>query len=322
MLKRIAIFPAILACTLLPPALSASQPEAAPPAAPARQPEAPRPMLDRIPARMFEYWRAVPGLVGSPDRTWRREIITVAFSGASEPVYELIERAASEWTARGGGTRFSFRDDQGRFRTWSATDTYPAAAIRIGFSEAEDDGGYWSVIGTMAETVPAGQQTMNFGGFVRALEPYYARGDSAEWLQSYDHSTILHEFGHALGLSHEHFHPDCQRDLRLDAAIAYLMGSSNNWEESQARFNIDADYYFREMSGGGGSDETRPARRFDISQRIDRASVMLYSFPDNSYYRLGNRSPCRPSDPRGYPTSLSAADIAAFIRYYPVGGRR
>lgn len=307
-----------LACTLLLSAPAATQTQA--PATPATQ--APRLMPDRIPARVFEHWRASPRLVGSPDLTWRREIITVAFSGASEPVYELIERAASEWTSRGGGTRFSFRDAAGRFRTWSASDTYPAAAIRIGFSEAEDDGGYWSVIGTMAETIPAGEQTMNFGGFAYQLEPHYGRATSPEWLQSYDHSTILHEFGHALGLSHEHFHGDCQRDLRLEEAVRYLMGPPNNWDEDKARFNIDADYYFRVSSGASGDDRTQPVRRFDISARIDRASIMLYSFPDTSYYRRGRRSPCMPSDPSGSPTSLSGDDIAAFIRYYPARPER
>jgi hypothetical protein len=311
MLKKLSNIPALLVGALLLSGPAASQ-----------GPAPKRAGLDRIPDRVLKHWHNTSRLVGSPDLTWRREIITVAFSGASDPVYELIERAASEWTSRGGGTRFSFRDAQGRLRTWSTSDTYPASAIRIGFSQAEHDGGYWSAIGTMAEAIPAGEQTMNFGGFDRELAPYYGRSASSEWLQSYDRSTILHEFGHALALSHEHFHPDCQKDLKLEEAVRYLMGPPNNWKENQARFNIEAAYYFRESSGIPGNDRTRRPRSFDISRRIDRASIMLYSFPDTSYYRKGKRSPCLPVDDKGYATSLSDSDIAAFVRYYPVGGRR
>jgi len=63
--------------------------------------------------------------------------------------------------------------------------------IRISFKEA----GAWSMVGTDAKLIPREKATMNFG---------WLGLDSPELeIQR----VVLHEFGHALGCVHEHFHP-------------------------------------------------------------------------------------------------------------------
>lgn len=246
-------------------------------------------------------------LVGSPGLAWNKRIVTVAFKGGSDPLYSLIEQTASEWTAQGGEMQFSFREPTGQFRRWTTSDRNPAGVIRVSF----DLDGYWSQLGVLALNFGANQPTLNLGGFPQRLERYYNGQNRQAWLNSYEHTTILHEFGHALGLSHEHFHPACQADMKVEPVIESLMHPPNNWTEQNARFNIDANYYFEAMKEQVGLLDPRTV----ISATIDRSSVMLYALPD-SFFNSGARSPCKPVGPQGFPTALSASDRGFFLKSY------
>jgi hypothetical protein len=69
------------------------------------------------------------------------------------------------------------------------------AEIRISFDPSK---GSWSAIGTDARnTAFAGKATMNLGRLP----------DDGAYLTSRHKATILHEFGHALGMVHEHQSP-------------------------------------------------------------------------------------------------------------------
>ncbi|MGL4939764.1 MAG: hypothetical protein ACRC44_00035 [Bifidobacterium asteroides] len=264
---------------------------------------------DSIPSEIFEEMTSGRRLVGFPSLVWNRRVLTVGFKGGSDEIYSLIEKTASEWTDNGGELRFSFRDDKGRFREWSDRDTGSSAAIRINFST--ESGDYWSVIGRMAERVASSKPTMNFGGFEKDTLNFLNGKNEVAWKASYIHTVILHEFGHALGLAHEHFHPICQADLNMDETIKWLGGPPNNWSETMARFNINAEYYFKSTINQSGDPL--------VSPEINRNSVMLYSFPqylEDVIYKAASKSPCKPSGAIGYATKLSDSDIAFYKKYY------
>ncbi|NTG41668.1 hypothetical protein [Rhizobium rhizogenes] len=273
-------------------------------------------LQERIPDRLIKAWTDDKRLVGSPSLAWNdRTTITVAFNGGSDQVRQLVAAAASSWLDSSMPIKFSFKDKNGHWRTWSAADKSSAATIRIAFSTRPEDGGYWSVIGRMTAIVPPNQQTMNLGDLDVVLGKW---GDESApaWKRSYAHGTIVHEFGHALGLAHEHFHPECQSDLNISKIITYLEGPPNNWSEEQALFNIDANFYFK--ASKTEQDKAFPKQDNDpaIGSHIDQASVMLYSF-DDDFYKSKAGSKCRPTDPEGYNPVASKEDYSALKAFYP-----
>jgi hypothetical protein len=281
-----------------------------------------RKLPDAIPPALFRKMFSSNRLVGSPGLAWKKQkVVTVAFHGGTDDLYALIEQTANEWTSQGGQLKLSFQDKPGHYRQWTAADKSPVANIRIAFNDGAE-GGFWSLLGVLAKNVDPNEPTMNFEGFPEALQKYFHGQNASEWVQTYEHTTILHEFGHALGLSHEHFNPQCQKDLKMDTIIAYLMGPPNNWSQEQARFNMDAQYYIQVLGRQAGSLESKLV----TSRTTDQASVMLYLFPVR-YYLSGDKSVCKPIGDSGkdYPTTLSAGDKEFFLANYttissPFGG--
>jgi hypothetical protein len=277
---------------------------------------APSELPDRIPPALFHKMLSSVKVVGAPGLAWKNQkVVTVAFQGGSDPLYALIESTAQEWKRVGGQLDLSFRDEQGRYRHWTNADTLRAANIRIAFNEGEY-GGYWSLLGVLAKNVEPNQPTMNFEGFAKTLQRYFDGQNASEWLTTYEHTTILHEFGHALGLGHEHFHPQCQRDLNIGAIIR-LLSDEQHWSEEVSRFQMEAEYFAKIVREGSPQDA-----RVVITRDVDQRSVMLYLFPDQ-YYLSGAKSVCRPIGDSGkpYPTTLSAGDKAFYLEYYRTVGR-
>ena len=265
--------------------------------------------FDRIPQGILDQMSDSTKAIGFPGLKWPGSTVTVAFNGGDPSIYPLIEAAASEWTSQGGRLKFSFKRLDGSWRTWSDTDITPAADIRIGFFTDPQRNGYWSAVGMLARRVNAAEPTMNYGKMKTTLLEFAGGANPQKWHDSYAHSVILHEFGHALSLNHEHFHPQCQADLKLQDAVYSLMGPPNRWTYQQALYNMDAPTYFGVLKSQPG------ASIVSVSPNSDRASVMLYSFKD-TFYKSGAASPCRPSGALGYATSLSAQDRAYYLTNY------
>jgi hypothetical protein len=122
------------------------------------------------------------------------------------------------------------------------------ADIRISFSSKIS--GQWSFIGTDALSVPTNQATMHFDLNEKFLTEH--------WI-----AIILHEFGHAFGLEHEHQHPDANIDWNTPAVYRECEKQSG-WSKEKTYFNI-----FKK------NDKSK-----STTARYDPKSIMHYSFPE------------------------------------------
>lgn len=152
--------------------------------------------------------------------------LRVRFLGGTAAQQSLARQQAAWWTEH-ANLKFDFNNA-------------PDAEIRISFDPHD---GAWSYIGTDAKFIPANQPTMNLGFL--------------------DGGTAAHEFGHAIGLAHEHQNPDGGIQWDEAAVIQALGGPPNFWPPDQARHNVLAKYAADQIRG----------------TKFDPDSIMLYFFP-------------------------------------------
>ncbi len=114
------------------------------------------------------------------------------------------------------------------------------AEIRIAF---DSNDGAWSYIGTDCRSIPLNQPTMNLGFL--------------------DGGTAAHEFGHAIGLAHEHQNPRLGIQWNEQVVIQELAKSPNFWDEQTTRHNVLRKYSVDQINGTD----------------FDPDSIMLYFFP-------------------------------------------
>ncbi|RYG36953.1 MAG: hypothetical protein EON93_04375, partial [Burkholderiales bacterium] len=172
---------------------------------------------------------------------WNTPRITVCFQDGTTEGQLRVAAVAREWS-HGTGVLFDF----GAGSSPRLCDTTRPSDIRVSFGP----GGFWSYVGTIAREIPPDRPTLNLDGLSHPGK-----------FTDYEHSVVLHEFGHALGFEHEHQSPKsgCQEQFNWP----YLY-SSMGWEPEKVRFNMARFDKSGAMNGLESTD-------------FDRASVMLYS---------------------------------------------
>ncbi|MES2776961.1 MAG: M12 family metallopeptidase [Bacteroidota bacterium] len=135
------------------------------------------------------------------------KILKVKFLNGSDFLQSKVRQYARVWETY-GNISFQF-----------VTQGY--AEIRITFNR----GGSWSKVGTQSVSIGQGEPSMNFGWFD------YNTSD-VEFQR-----TIQHEFGHSLGLLHEHASPLSQIHWNVPKVYAFYM-QTQGWTKEMVDFNV------------------------------------------------------------------------------------
>ena len=168
-----------------------------------------------------------PRAIAPIGKTWMNgSRLQVRFMGGTSAQKNTAREQAGWWSQHANLT-FDFNDA-------------PGADIRITF---DPQLGAWSYVGTDCKGIPLNQATMNLGFL--------------------DGGTTAHEFGHAIGLAHEHQNPAGGIQWNEEVVIRELAGPPNFWDEAKARHNVIRKYSADQVNG----------------TKFDPDSIMLYFFP-------------------------------------------
>jgi serralysin len=163
--------------------------------------------------------------------------ITVSFLDGDKAVQKRVRQAALAWTAPLMANL-----------TLVFLKTKTRGDIRISFRYS----GSWSVLGTSCKQVTNRRQpTMNFGWLDRETPDDELR------------QVVLHEFGHALGLIHEHQNPVNGIQWNREQVIEDLSGPPNNWPLDVIEFNMFHPFDVHETN----------------AIALDKDSIMMYPIP-------------------------------------------
>jgi hypothetical protein len=227
------------------------------------------------------------------------QLLRVCFFGGDKVVRTLIASVAPEWSNVSGlsfdfGSSPSFRD--------CASPQTGFSHIRIGFS----DKGRWSLVGTDSTSLANQYQpSMNFSRFDQIYSQFNGVTVASVLSNSKaaDRGTILHEFGHAIGLLHEHQNKNlnCWNELILDGATnvyTYYGGPPNNWSKDKVRRNLGLILL------------TDPGA---ISGAPDPKSIMGYFLPEQ-ILRAGKNSKCYIPSRSNVISQLDKAWVTAYYQ--------
>ena len=216
---------------------------------------------DNLPAVVQKAVSYKPG--GTYSNSWANgSAITVKFQGGSSNLQSRVMNYAREWT-RYANVRFQVVNSG-------------QADIRVAFVQ---NGSSWSIVGNGSVRVDQQRPSMNFGWLTDQTPEYEVK------------RTVLHEFGHALGLLHEHQNPAGGIPWDEDAVYEHYW-KTQGWDRSTTYHNVIAT-------------ASRNATQYSAH---DRASIMHYPVDarlTDGRYNVGMNK------------DLSAIDKQYIARMYP-----
>ncbi len=197
---------------------------------------------------------------------WRKQTLVIAFLDGDPALKQRVVEAASIWE-QVCSIRFSFK----------MKPTRTISDARITFNQE----GSWSFVGTDATHIPQNEPTICFGW----LTP---DSDDEEL-----NRVVVHEFGHLLGLIHEHQNPQGGINWNKPAVLDYYQGPPNHWSPKDVDVNVFQKYNANELS----------------NTTFDPLSIMAYPIP--TQFVLD------PTQAVGWNTVLSATDKEFVHSLYP-----
>lgn len=190
--------------------------------------------------------------------------LRVRFLDGSELLQQRVLRLAQIWSAYANiGLELSEEPD---------------AEVRVAFKEGD---GSWAYEGTQCLAVPLDQPTVNLD-WLKADSPI-----------SDMESVVVHEFGHVLGLAHEHSNPDA--GIKWNKAVVYeqMCGPPNHWD----RTTVNRNFF-----------TTWPRDRFPLRKPFDPLSISAFPIPAE-WMKNGVEI--------GRNTTISTGDREFISRLYP-----
>lgn len=135
----------------------------------------------------------------------------------------------------------------------------------------DNKGGHNSIIGQLASSIAPNEKTMNL--------------DTTDFL-TYDamHRTVLHEFGHAIGLLHEHYSP--KAGIPWNKELVYKeLAQSQGWDRQTVDVNLFQEYALT-YTHGTSYDKTS-IMHYPV---LARWTTNGYSVPWNNSLSMGDKS--------------------------------
>lgn len=235
------------------------------------------------------------------NRLWSSgQTLRVCFYGGDSVVHELVSKTAEEWEKH-----MNLDLDFGVAGNRRNCDIQQngISQIRVGF----DGNGYWSAVGTdSARRINPYMPSMNLQGFHFKYfnGSNFTEDNVYESASEIDKGVIRHEFGHAIGLLHEHQNTNlnCWNELRRDPedpdnVYAYYR-KKYRWGRSKVERNL------------GLATISDPDA---VSGKIDSESIMTYVIPA-TILSDGTDSKCYFPDRKN---QISTEDAAFVSLHYP-----
>lgn len=230
------------------------------------------------------------------DRRWEAgRVLRVCMFDGNKSVARLIKDVASEWNQY-SGVKLNFGPSPSGFNCLDNGGFYE---VKVHFGQQ----GFWSLVGkdsvNIAEPVAPSMNLQRFN--LKYSERKVSPDGVMAAASAQDKAVILHEFGHALGLLHEHQNPNlnCQNEIKWNGpgnVYDYYGKPPNEWSEEEVKRNLgfialsDPDF---------------------VAGPKDSHSIMMYSLPPQ--IMKNPNGPCVvPS-----PLKLSELDKQTVAKIYP-----